>query len=84
MGKKVQKDEDARDKATTLKELPSSEAEKAAEVNKAANDNKAPVIIAPTSTVNETKNQSTTATDRSSKPLSPDARTSKLLDVGVF
>jgi len=84
VGKKVQKDADARDKATTLKELPSSEAEKAAEVNKAANDNKAPVIIAPTSTVNETKNQSTTATDRSSKPLSPDARTSKLLDVGVF
>ena len=75
--------EESLDPKKQLEKPPSSEAKKATEVNKAANQN-APVIVAPTSTVNESTTHNATSTDRSSKPLSPDVRTSKLLDVGVF
>jgi hypothetical protein len=84
VGKKVQKDADARDKATTLRELPPSEAEKAAEVNKAANDNKASNIVVQQNDQSSTAQTEQKTVIEQNKPLSPDARTSKLLDSGVF
>lgn len=84
VGKKVQKDADARDKATTLRELPPSEAEKATEVNKAANDNKASNIVVQQNDQSSTAQTEQKTVIENNKSLSPDARTSKLLDFGVF
>ena len=84
VGKKVQKDADARDKATTLRELPPSEAEKAAEVNKAANDNKASTVVVQQNDQSSTAQTEQKTVIENNKSLSPDARTSKLLDFGVF
>ena len=84
VGKKVSSDADARDKATTLRELPPSEAEKATEVNKAANDNKASTVVVQQNDQSSTAQTEQKTVIEQNRPLSPDARTSKLLDSGVF
>ena len=84
VGKKVSSDADARDKATALRELPPSEAEKATEVNKAANDNKASTVVVQQNDQSSTAQTEQKTVIEQNKPLSPDARTSKLLDSGVF
>lgn len=67
-----------------LEKPPPSEAEKATEVNKAANDNKASNIVVQQNDQSSTAQTEQKTVIEQNKPLSPDARTSKLLDVGVF
>ncbi len=67
-----------------LEKPPSSETEKAAEVNKAANDNKASNIVVQQNDQSSTAQTEQKTVIEQNKPLSPDVRTSKLLDVGVF